>query len=81
MEQYSIGKGTVLSIIEAHGVPKRNQGLAPENVPEAVQRYKAGESLASVGARLGCNANVVRRHLVEAGVTIRPRNGFGHFEH
>jgi hypothetical protein len=54
----------------------RNQGLSPGDLPEAVRRYQAGESLARIGDRFGCDRTVIRRHLAAAGVQIRPRPGW-----
>lgn len=38
-----------------------------------VEKYRAGESLASIGDRLGFSANKVQRLLVSMGEPIRPR--------
>jgi hypothetical protein len=75
MRRFELGKGTVLGILRDHGVKLRNQGLSPSDLPQAIARYEAGESLAGVGRAFGCDANVIRRHLVAAGVTIRACSG------
>lgn len=60
------------------GVQRRTneRKLTNEDVEEAVRRYGAGESLATVGIALNVDAATVRRELHRAGVTIRPRRGW-----
>lgn len=50
----------------------------PNEVPakvrdDLVEKYRAGESLAAIGDRLGFSANKVQRLLVSMGEPIRPR--------
>lgn len=47
-----------------------------EDVDKAARRYRAGESLATVGIAFNVDAATVRRALHRAGVTIRPRRGW-----
>jgi hypothetical protein len=39
-------------------------------------RYKAGESIATIGAACGVSPATVRARLIEAGVELRPRRGW-----
>jgi hypothetical protein len=75
-ERYQLGKGTILKLLREQGVVLRNPRFAPERIPEATQLYKDGWSLARLGERYGCDATVVRRALLAAGVTLRPRPGW-----
>lgn len=44
-------------------------------VLEMVRRYEKGESLVTVGARVGFNARTVRTHLRRADITLRDAHG------
>lgn len=73
MKTYDLGKGTVLSILEEHGVQMRGQGLPATRLQEAVEFYNAGLSLKRVAGRLDCSAETVRHALLAAGVPMRAR--------
>ena len=77
MERYQIGKGTVLGILHGAGVKMRCQGARNIDLVEATQLYEAGWSLKRLAERYDCDHESVRRALKEAGVAIRPRNGWG----
>ena len=72
MTKYRLGKGTVLSILERHGVSRRNQPLTSEQCDEAIHLYLRGWSLAKVGRHFGREHTVIRDVLRRAGV---PRRG------
>lgn len=57
------------------GVLIRGKGPTPVQVLEMVRRYEQGESLATVGARVGFDAGTVRTHLRRAGVLMRDTRG------
>ena len=40
------------------------------------RRYKAGESIATIGAAFGVSPATIRARLIEAGVELRPRRGW-----
>lgn len=61
--------------LRGRGVAIRGQGPSPEQVLEMALRYEQGESLATVGARVGFNAGTVRTHLLRAGVSLRDPHG------
>jgi hypothetical protein len=60
MSKYQLGKGTVLGILENHGVARRGQPLTPEQCEEAIERYLAGWSMAKVGRHFGRAHTVIR---------------------
>jgi hypothetical protein len=60
MRAYGLGKGTVLGILEEHGVKLRGQGITDDRLGEAIELYRSGLSLNRVAARLDCSAETVR---------------------
>jgi hypothetical protein len=75
MTKYGIGKGTVLRLLEANGVPRRNQPLTPAQVSKVIELYKRGYSLARIGEYLGRQHTVIRDVLKRAGVPRRDSHG------
>jgi hypothetical protein len=71
MSKYGIGKGAALSILEHHGVPRRNQGLSDADIPRAAELYQAGQSLRAVAGHFGCDAETVRKALHASGIAVR----------
>lgn len=69
MTKYNLGKGTVLKILEDHGVSRRNQPLSPEQCTEAIELYLSGWSMAKVGRHYGRAHTVIRDLLRRRGVT------------
>ncbi|WP_396290682.1 hypothetical protein [Curtobacterium sp. KT1] len=57
------------------GVRLRGEKPSSEQVLEMCRRYEQGESLATVGARVGFNASTVRVNLIRAGVALRDPHG------
>jgi hypothetical protein len=41
-----------------------------------IERYNAGESIATIGHHLGVSPTTVRKRLLDAGVSLRPRPGW-----
>lgn len=68
MRLYDLGKGSVLRLLEANGVPRRRQGLTPTQVEEAARLFRLGWSLSRIGRRFGKDHGVVSRALIQAGV-------------
>ena len=60
MTKFKLGKGTVLKILEDHGVARRNQPLSPEQRDEAIELYLSGWSMAKVGRHFGRQHTVIR---------------------
>ena len=75
MQQYSIGKGTVLGILDDHGVTRRHQPLTEDQVQQAIELYQQGWSLARVGRRLGRDDTLIHLTLKRAVVARRDTHG------
>lgn len=56
------------------GRPSARAASLDESV--LVERYSAGESIATIGHDLGVSPTTVRRRLLDAGVSLRPRPGW-----
>ncbi len=75
MTKYGLGKGTVLRILDDHGVTRRCQPLSDEQVQQAIELYRQGWSLALVGKHLGRDGSLILRTLKRAGVARRDPHG------
>lgn len=73
MATYGLGKGTVLNLLEQHGVKMRGQGISEDQVEDVVRLYRSGLSLMRLSRQLDCSAETVRQVLLGAGVTLRKR--------
>jgi hypothetical protein len=71
MDQYGLGKGTVLALLRKHGVKLRGQGVRNIDVQQGIELYQAGWSLKQLGAEFDCDAETVRKALRAAGVQMR----------
>jgi hypothetical protein len=74
--EFGVHRNTVSEILKRVGVPRRLQPLTPEQVRLAITQYESGLSLLKVGKELGCSPTTVWHALRQAGVEIRPRNGW-----
>jgi hypothetical protein len=75
-KQYDLSKWSVLKILNDHGVSMRFQSLTDEQIDQAVERYQAGDSLATIARHLGSSPTTVQRALISRGVAIRPKGGW-----
>jgi hypothetical protein len=73
MQNYQLGKGTVLGILAERGVKMRGQGIPDALLQDAITLYASGLSLQRVATRLHCSAETVRQALIAAGVSLRAR--------
>jgi hypothetical protein len=73
--KYSLGKGTVLRILDDHGVTRRHQPLTEEQMQQAVELYQQGWSLARVGQYLGRDASMIHLTLKRVGMARRDCHG------
>jgi hypothetical protein len=70
--EYSLGKGTVLKLLETNGATIRRQPrLDDGQIAEARRLYDHGWSTLKIGRHLGRNPDTVRRALQRVGVVIR----------
>ena len=69
--KYKISRETVSKHLRRHGIAPRPVGLDKQQIEEAVRLYEQGDSLATIGKRMGVTAHTVRSRLVEVGVRMR----------
>src|SRR6185312_9388733 len=72
-QRHGLGQSSVIKILHEHEVEMRGQGLAATDIAPAGSRFRDGETLAQLGERFGVSPIAVRRALVSAGVSMRPR--------
>jgi hypothetical protein len=73
--RFSIHRNTVSQHLNREGVARRRQGLGDDQVDHAVRLYRAGQSLARIGARLDVDAGTVHSALRARGVRMRDTHG------
>lgn len=73
--RHSIHRVTVSEVLNRSGTAKRPRGMSSTQVSLAAKLYESGESLATVGAKLGFNATTVRTALMSIGVQMRDPHG------
>ena len=69
--KYKISRETVSKHLRRRGIAPRPVGLDGQQIKEAVRLYEQGDSLATIGKRMGVTAHTVRSRLVEVGVRMR----------
>ncbi len=69
--KYKISRETVSKHLRRRGIALRPVGLDEQQIKEAVRLYEQGDSLATIGERMGVTAHTVRSRLVEVGVRMR----------
>ncbi|WP_240437762.1 MarR family transcriptional regulator [Sciscionella marina] len=74
-EKFGISRATVSAILHRQEVPMRRQGLAVEQVDDAVYLYEQGWSLVRIGERHGVDPETVRQRLRARGVVMRDPQG------
>ena len=62
--------------VELHSKGRPSKKADKLNPTVLAKRYAAGESIAILGAAFGVSPATVRARLIEAGVELRPRNGW-----
>ncbi|WP_437770398.1 hypothetical protein [Arthrobacter sp. KNU40] len=68
---YGIHRGSVSKHLRRHGIAPRPAGLDEQQIAEAVRLDQQGDSLATIGKRMGVTAHTVRSRLVEMSVAMR----------
>jgi hypothetical protein len=69
-----LSQGTVVKLLQQHGVETRFQGLTESETDAARELYESGLSLAKVGEKPDHAPSSVRKALLRVGVVMRPRN-------
>ncbi|MDR1117781.1 MAG: hypothetical protein LBL01_00575 [Bifidobacteriaceae bacterium] len=72
-ERYGVSPRTVRSKLAKAGLTNTRPSLTEEQIAAAVRSYESGATLAELRVDLHVCDKTLRRHLVEAGVTIWPR--------
>jgi IS30 family transposase len=74
-EQFNVHRQTVSSILKRNNVKLRRTGLRETEICQAIELYKSGLSMASVGARLGKPGSTICRALTAQGIPTRDSHG------
>ena len=72
---FGVHRRTVAARLEQRGIGRRvnRRKMSERDIAHASIRYRAGDSLATVGRLLGVHAATVRRELLRIRVTMRAR--------
>lgn len=73
--EHHIHRTTVSEVLERTDTARRPKGMNATQCTRAIHLYKSGESLATIGTKLGFHATTVRLVLVRNGVQIRDPHG------
>jgi transposase-like protein len=74
-KRYGISKGAALRLLRHQSIPIRNQPMTTLEIEQAIQLYRAGNSLAKVGITLGYDHGTIHQALKQAGVAMRDSHG------
>ncbi|MFT3855102.1 MAG: hypothetical protein QM733_20560 [Ilumatobacteraceae bacterium] len=69
---YNIHRKTVSAILERHGVDRRYNLLRQEQLDQAAELYRSGQSLAKIAQTMGVSTKTIHTALRDAGVPMRP---------
>lgn len=69
--KYGISRETISKRLRRQAIKPRKVGLDERQIKEAALLYNQGDSLATIGQRMGVSAQTVRARLIEAQVVIR----------
>lgn len=77
VEQFGVHRSTVLAHLERRDIPRRPHvaKLTETDIAIAADRYRQGQSLATLAEAFEVNAETIRKSLLRTGVQIRPRRG------
>ncbi len=73
--EFKVNRVTVSKHLERAGVTKRPRSMGQVQIDEAVQYYAAGQSLETIGNRLGFDSTTVLKELRLRGVQMRDTHG------
>lgn len=71
-KQHGISKGSLLKILDEHGVQTRFQPMTKDEINQAARLYEAGDSLKTIAEKLGKGKGSVWTALRGRGVEMRP---------
>lgn len=74
-QDLQLHRTTISEALRREGVVKRQKGLTPSQAKQAEHLYTSGDSLATVGRRLGVDATTIRNILIRRGATLRDPHG------
>jgi transposase-like protein len=74
-KQYGISRNSVMGLVDAAGVPRKQRRMTDREVSEAARLYKQGRSLARVGRQLGFDHTTIWKVLKRDGVPMRYSHG------
>lgn len=75
-KHFDINRRTVCNYLQKRGISSRHRTMDDEKIVRCIELYSSGLSLVKVGKQLGIDQATVRRALLSAGITLRPRLGF-----
>lgn len=75
MRTYDLGKGSVLRLLDSHGVSRRRQGLTTAETQQVIELYAQGWSSVRIGQHFGRDHSVILRALQRNGVPRRDSHG------
>ncbi|MFD4401123.1 helix-turn-helix domain-containing protein [Nocardia sp. NPDC058499] len=70
--QYDLSKGSLMKILQDHGIETRFQSMTTDEIDQAVDLYRAGDSIKTIAAKLGKAKGSVWKALTGSGVEMRP---------
>ncbi|MFV0318381.1 MAG: hypothetical protein ACK5O2_15650, partial [Microthrixaceae bacterium] len=75
-ERFSVHRQTVNRTLKRHSIDRRYRRIRPQQLGQIRAWYHdAGESLATIGQRLGVDVGTVHKTMRDAGIPTRPRVG------
>jgi hypothetical protein len=74
-DRFRIHRGTVSSLLERQGVPRRGQSLTSSQIAKAIDLYSMGYSLAKIAPEFACNPSTVWLALLKAGMRMKDSHG------
>lgn len=69
--KYGISRETISRRLRRQAIGPRKVGLDNQQIKEAPRLYEQGNSLATIGERMGVSAQTVRSRLIAVGVKMR----------
>ncbi|MGQ4615174.1 helix-turn-helix domain-containing protein [Nocardia sp. R7R-8] len=71
-KQYDLSKGSLMKILQDHGVQTRFQSMTTDEITQAAKLYEAGDSIKTIAHKLGKAKGSVWKALTSRGVQMRP---------